>query len=105
MRLIIVVGARPHFIKVAPLMPALASAGIAAGLARTGQDYDASMSEVFFADLEIAEPRWFLGVGSGTHAVQTGTAMMRLEELFSAERPDAVMVVGDVNSTLAGALA
>jgi UDP-N-acetylglucosamine 2-epimerase (non-hydrolysing) len=86
-------------------MPALASAGIDARLAHTGQHYDALMSDVFFADLDIPAPAWFLGVGSGTHAVQTGTAMMKLEELFEAERPDAVMVVGDVNSTLAGALA
>jgi UDP-N-acetylglucosamine 2-epimerase (non-hydrolysing) len=105
MRLIVVVGARPNFIKVGPLMPALAEGGIDAALAHTGQHYDATMSDVFFADLEIPQPAWFLGVGSGTHAVQTGTAMMRLEELFAAERPDAVMVVGDVNSTLAGALA
>ncbi|MDO8915804.1 MAG: UDP-N-acetylglucosamine 2-epimerase (non-hydrolyzing) [Coriobacteriia bacterium] len=105
MRLIVVVGARPNFIKVAPLMPALAAAGIDAGLVHTGQHYDAALSDVFFADLAIPEPRWSLGVGSGTHAVQTGTAMMRLEELFAAEKPDAVVVVGDVNSTLAGALA
>jgi len=105
MRIIVVVGARPNFIKVGPLMPALAVAGIDARLAHTGQHYDAAMSDVFFADLEIPAPAWLLGVGSGTHAVQTGTAMMKLEELFSAERPDAVMVVGDVNSTLAGALA
>jgi len=105
MRIIVIVGARPNFIKVAPLMPALAAAGINAQIAHTGQHYDAAMSDVFFDDLEIPEPTWFLGVGSGTHAVQTGTAMMKLEELFSAERPDAVMVVGDVNSTLAGALA
>jgi UDP-N-acetylglucosamine 2-epimerase (non-hydrolysing) len=63
------------------------------------------MSGVFFADLDLPTPRWFLGVGSGTHAVQTGAAMMRLEELLSAEKPDAVLVVGDVNSTLAAALA
>ena len=105
MRLIVIVGARPNFIKVGPLMPALASAGIDARLAHTGQHYDAAMSDVFFDDLEIPAPAWFLGVGSGTHAVQTGTAMMKLEELFAAERPDAVLVVGDVNSTLAGALA
>lgn len=105
MRLIVVVGARPNFIKVAPLMPALTAAGHDAALVHTGQHYDASLSDVFFADLDIPEPRWFLGVGSGTHAVQTGTAMMRLEELFAAEQPDAVVVVGDVNSTLAGALA
>ncbi len=105
MRIIIVVGARPNFIKVGPLMPVLLEAGHDAGLAHTGQHYDAIMSDVFFTDLAIPEPKWYLNVGSGTHAVQTGTAMMRLEELFMAERPDVVMVVGDVNSTLAGALA
>ncbi len=86
-------------------MPALSAAGLDASLAHTGQHYDAAMSDVFFKDLDLVEPRWFLGVGSGTHAVQTGVAMMRLEELFEAEGPDAVVVVGDVNSTLAGALA
>ncbi|MDP2181969.1 MAG: UDP-N-acetylglucosamine 2-epimerase (non-hydrolyzing) [Actinomycetota bacterium] len=105
MRLIIVVGARPNFIKVGPLMPALLEAGYDAALAHTGQHYDEVMSDIFFRDLDIPEPRWYLNVGSGTHAVQTGVAMMRLEELFIAEEPDAVMVVGDVNSTLAGALA
>jgi len=105
MRLIVVVGARPNFIKVGPLMPALLGAGHDAAIAHTGQHYDELMSDVFFADLHIPEPRWYLAVGSGTHAVQTGTAMMRLEELFAQERPDAVIVVGDVNSTLAGALA
>jgi len=104
-KLIVVVGARPNFIKVAPLMPALLAAGHDAALAHTGQHYDAGMSDIFFSDLEIPEPRWFLNVGSGTHAVQTGKAMMALEELFEAEKPDAVIVVGDVNSTLAGALA
>jgi UDP-N-acetylglucosamine 2-epimerase (non-hydrolysing) len=102
---IVVVGARPNFIKIGPLMPALAAAGIDAGLVHTGQHYDSTMSDVFFTDLAIPAPRWFLGVGSGTHAVQTGTAMIRLEELFAAERPEAVIVVGDVNSTLAAALA
>lgn len=105
MQIIVVVGARPNFIKVGPLVPAFAAAGIDARLAHTGQHYDQAMSDVFFADLSIPEPAWFLGVGSGTHAVQTGTAMIKLEELFAAERPDAVLVVGDVNSTLAGALA
>lgn len=105
MRLIVVVGARPNFIKVGPLMPALANAGIEAAIAHTGQHYDALMSDVFFHDLELPEPAWFLGVGSGTHAVQTGTAMIALEELLARENPDALVVVGDVNSTLAGALA
>ncbi len=105
MRIIVVVGARPNFIKIGPLMPTLASSGIDARIAHTGQHYGAAMSDVFFRDLEIPEPAWSLGVGSGTHAVQTGTAMMKLEELLAAERPDALLVVGDVNSTLAGALA
>lgn len=105
MRIIVVVGARPNFIKVGPLMPALAAAGIDARLAHTGQHYDALMSDIFFQDLEIPAPVWSLGVGSGTHAVQTGAAMVALEELLEAERPDALLVVGDVNSTLAGALA
>jgi UDP-N-acetylglucosamine 2-epimerase (non-hydrolysing) len=105
MRIVVVVGARPNFIKVGPLLPALHSAGIDAPVAHTGQHYDTSMSDVFFSDLEISPPTWLLGVGSGTHAVQTGNAMMKLEELFAEERPDAVLVVGDVNSTLAGALA
>jgi UDP-N-acetylglucosamine 2-epimerase (non-hydrolysing) len=105
MRLIIVVGARPNFIKAGPLVPALAEAGHEPRIAHTGQHYDAIMSDVFFQDLRIPEPDWFLDVGSGTHAVQTGTAMMRLEELFVEEKPEAVIVVGDVNSTLAGALA
>jgi len=105
MRIIVVVGARPNFIKVGPLMPALAAGGIDARIAHTGQHYDASMSDVFFADLELPEPSWFLGVGSGTHAVQTSKAMVALEQLLQVERPDALLVVGDVNSTLAGALA
>jgi UDP-N-acetylglucosamine 2-epimerase (non-hydrolysing) len=105
MRIIVVVGARPNFIKIGPLMPALSAAGIDAPVAHTGQHYDAAMSDVFFADLELPKPTWFLGVGSGTHAVQTGKAMIALEELLLAEQPDALLVVGDVNSTLAGTLA
>jgi UDP-N-acetylglucosamine 2-epimerase (non-hydrolysing) len=105
MRLIVVVGARPNFIKIGPLMPALAGAGIDARIAHTGQHYDVAMSDVFFSDLDIPQPTWFLGVGSGTHAVQTGRAMMALEQLLFDEKPDALFVVGDVNSTLAGALA
>ncbi len=104
-RIIVVVGARPNFIKIGPLMPAFENAGIEALIAHTGQHYDTMMSDVFFSDLEIPAPKWFLGVGSGTHAVQTGKAMIAIEELLLAEKPDALLVVGDVNSTLAGALA
>lgn len=105
MRVIVVVGARPNFVKAAPLMPALERWGIEATVAHTGQHYDQQMSDVFFRDLELPVPGWFLGVGSGTHAVQTAAAMVKLEALLEAERPDALIVVGDVNSTLAGALA
>lgn len=105
MRLIVLVGARPNFIKIGPLMPALAQAGIQAHVAHTGQHYDASMSDVFFSDLDLPAPKWLLGIGSGTHAVQTGKAMIAIEELLITETPDALFVVGDVNSTLAGALA
>jgi UDP-N-acetylglucosamine 2-epimerase (non-hydrolysing) len=86
-------------------VPALTAAGIAADLVHTGQHYDAAMSDVFFEDLQLPEPRWYLGVGSGTHATQTAAAMVKLEELLSAEQPDALVVIGVVNSTLAGALA
>lgn len=105
MRVIVVAGARPNFIKIAPLVPALKAAGIPTDIVHTGQHYDKMMSEVFFEDLHIERPRWSLEVGSGTHGEQTGKALISLEELFAREQPDAVIVVGDVNSTLAGALA
>lgn len=105
MRVIVVAGARPNFVKIAPLVPTLRAAGIQADIAHTGQHYDTLMSDIFFDDLSIPAPTWSLEVGSGSHATQTARAMERLEELFDAERPDAVIVVGDVNSTLAAALA
>lgn len=105
MRVIVVAGARPNFVKIAPLVPTLRAAGIQTDIAHTGQHYDALMSDIFFEDLSIPAPTWSLEVGSGTHAAQTARAMERLEELFAAERPDAIIVVGDVNSTIAGALA
>lgn len=105
MRIIVVVGARPNFVKVAPLLSVLRAAGVRADLAHTGQHYDELMSDVFFSDLAMPQPTWSLGVGSGTHAVQTAAAMVRLEALFAEEAPDAVLAVGDVNSTLACALA
>ena len=80
MRIIVVVGARPNFIKIGPLMPALQAVGVDAAVVHTGQHYDRRLSDVFFRDLELPEPEWFLGVGSGTHAVQTGKAMIALEE-------------------------
>ncbi|HEY9099992.1 MAG TPA: UDP-N-acetylglucosamine 2-epimerase (non-hydrolyzing) [Thiobacillus sp.] len=99
-----IAGARPNFMKIAPVMAALAEAGIAAQLLHTGQHYDAAMSDSFFADLGIPRPDHHLEVGSGTHAVQTAEVMKRFEPVLDQVQPQAVLVVGDVNSTIACAL-
>jgi UDP-N-acetylglucosamine 2-epimerase (non-hydrolysing) len=99
-----VVGARPNFIKAAPVVSALESAGVQQRLVHTGQHYDRAMSEVFFEELGLPEPDVNLGVGSGSHAAQTAGLLLALEGAFVAERPDRVVVYGDVNSTLASAL-
>ena len=99
-----VVGTRPNLMKTAPVIAALGRRGIDQVLVHTGQHYDASMSDVFFDDLAMPEPNHFLDVGSGTHAQQTARVMERLEPILVAEQPDAVLVPGDVNSTLAAAL-
>ena len=105
MKIINVVGARPNFMKVAPLHRAFTAAeGIESMIVHTGQHYDAKMSDIFFRQLELPEPDIYLGVGSGTHAQQTARIMMAFEEVVEAEAPDLVIVVGDVNSTLACAL-
>jgi UDP-N-acetylglucosamine 2-epimerase (non-hydrolysing) len=100
-----VVGARPNFMKAAPLMRALAARqGIRQTLVHTGQHYDRNMSDVFFRELEIPEPDFNLAVGSGTHAEQTGQIMLRFEPVVVEQKPDWVLVYGDVNSTIAAAL-
>ncbi|OZA14304.1 MAG: UDP-N-acetylglucosamine 2-epimerase (non-hydrolyzing) [Hydrogenophilales bacterium 17-62-8] len=99
-----VAGARPNFMKIAPVMAALAETGIAAQLLHTGQHYDAAMSDGFFADLGIPRPDHHLEVGSGSHAVQTAEVMKRFEPVLDSVQPQAVLVVGDVNSTIACAL-
>jgi UDP-N-acetylglucosamine 2-epimerase (non-hydrolysing) len=100
-----VVGARPNFMKVAPVLAALeARAGVAQTLVHTGQHYDAAMSDVFFQQLGIRAPDVNLEVGSGTHARQTADIMTRLEPVVAARKPDLVLVYGDVNSTVAAAL-
>jgi len=99
-----VAGARPNFMKIAPIMAAFAEAGIAVQLLHTGQHYDAAMSDGFFADLGIPPPDHHLEVGSASHAVQTAEVMKRFEPVLETVRPQAVLVVGDVNSTLACAL-
>ena len=93
--------------KVAPVLRAIreqASDKFDAMLVHTGQHYDANMSDVFFADLDMPQPDRFLGIGSGSHAEQTAKVMIEMEKLFSEEKPDLVMVAGDVNSTLAAAI-
>lgn len=105
-KLLCVVGARPNFMKIAPLMAAFRSGAqpLTATLVHTGQHYDAAMKTAFFDQLGIPEPDIDLGVGSGSHSQQTAEIMRRFEPVLEAEAPDAVLVVGDVNSTIACAL-
>lgn len=105
MKILSVVGARPQFIKAAPVCRALRRAGIEEVLLHTGQHYDPGMSDVFFAELDIPTPQYNLGVGSGSHAVQTAAMLTGIEQALLAERPDYLLIYGDTNSTLAGALA
>jgi UDP-N-acetylglucosamine 2-epimerase (non-hydrolysing) len=106
MRVISVVGARPNFVKIASLVRSLrARPEVEHLLVHTGQHYDESMSELFFEELDIPRPDINLGVGSGTQAAQTGEILKRFEPLVVEKRPSVVLVVGDVNSTLACALA
>ena len=100
-----VVGARPQFIKAAPVSAALHRAGLAERLIHTGQHYDTAMSEVFFQTLGLPEPAVHLGIGSATHGAQTGRMLEAVERVLLDWRPDLVLVYGDTNSTLAGALA
>jgi UDP-N-acetylglucosamine 2-epimerase (non-hydrolysing) len=104
MRVICVVGARPNFMKIKPVMDALDALGVQVVLVHTGQHYDAAMSDVFFDDLGLRRPDHYLGAGSGSHATQTSRVMLAFEPVIDSVGPDAVIVVGDVNSTLACAL-
>ena len=104
MKIIGIVGARPNFMKMAPIMRALAATDFEALLCHTGQHYDHNMSKVFFEDLELPRPDIYLGVGSGSHAQLTAKIMSEFEQVVLKEKPDLVMVVGDVNSTIACSL-
>lgn len=99
-----IVGARPNFMKAAPVIRALDELGVAQTVVHTGQHYDKRMSDVFFKELDLPEPDLNLGVGSGTHAEQTAALMVGLEKAFADLSPSIVVVYGDVNSTLAAAL-
>jgi len=102
MKILLVAGARPNFMKIAPLMAVFqARPEMAPVLVHTGQHYDRAMSDLFFQELGIPEPDVNLGVGSASHAVQTAEIMRAFEPVVLAEKPDAVLVVGDVNSTIA----
>ena len=108
---ILVAAARPNFMKVAPLIRAIHAHNKLNGdnvyplLVHTGQHYDVNMSDSFFKDLQLPEPDIYLGVGSGTHGEQTGKVLIEFEKVLFSEKPDLVIVVGDVNSTLACTLA
>jgi len=106
MKIITIVGARPQFIKATAVSRVLKSAeGVNEILVHTGQHYDANMSDVFFEELEIPRPDYNLGIGSGMHGEQTGKMLEAIEKVLLEEKPDWVLVYGDTNSTLAGALA
>ncbi|HUQ84643.1 MAG TPA: UDP-N-acetylglucosamine 2-epimerase (non-hydrolyzing) [Gemmatimonadaceae bacterium] len=104
MKALVVAGARPNFMKVAPILEQLQCAGAERVFVHTGQHYDVSMSEAFFRDLELPAPDFYLGVGSGSHAKQTARVMEAFEPVLVESKPDWVVLVGDVNSTLACAL-
>ena len=104
MKVISVVGARPNFMKVAPLHRAFEQAGFDSMIVHTGQHYDEKMSDIFFRQLELPEPDLHLGVGSGSHAEQTARVMTAFEPVIGEQQPDLVLVVGDVNSTVACSL-
>ncbi len=105
-RVATIVGARPQFIKAAAMSWAFRrKTGVVEELIHTGQHYDPGLSDVFFRELEIPAPRHHLEIGSGSHGAQTGEMLKQVERLLEADRPDLVLVYGDTNSTLAGALA
>lgn len=104
MKVLTVVGARPQFIKAGPVSAALGRHGLDEVLVHTGQHHDEGMSDVFFEELRLTTPAYNLGVHGGPHGEQTGRMMIELERVVVAERPDVVLVYGDTNSTLAGAL-
>lgn len=106
MKIITVIGARPQFIKAAAVSRLFTqAAGVEEVLVHTGQHYDENMSDVFFQELDIPAPKHHLGIGSGSHGAQTGRMLEAIEKVLLHEKPDVMLIYGDTNSTLAGALA
>ena len=105
MKILTVIGARPQFIKASPVSAALNKKGIKEILLHTGQHFDANMSDIFFEDLRIPKPDIFLDIHSGGHGAMTGRMLVAIEQALMDRKPDRVLVYGDTNSTLAGALA
>ena len=100
-----IVGARPHFIKAAPFLEEMQYSSYQVFTIHSGQHYDKNMSDVFFKELNLPKPDINLGIGSGTHAFQTAAVMQKVEKLILEYKPEAVIVYGDTNTTLGGALA
>lgn len=103
--IVTVVGARPQFIKAAPVSNALHDAGLVESIIHTGQHFDQNMSDVFFDEMGIPKPNYFLGIAGLSHGAMTGEMLRQIEEVLQIEQPKALLVYGDTNSTLAGALA
>ncbi|MCF7808348.1 MAG: UDP-N-acetylglucosamine 2-epimerase (non-hydrolyzing) [Candidatus Marinimicrobia bacterium] len=105
MKIITIIGARPQFVKASVVSHALRNTGITEILVNTGQHYDDNMAKVFFEEMGIPRPDYDLGVGSGTHARQTSESLVGIEDIILKEQPDGLIVYGDTNATIAGALA
>ncbi|MBT4359408.1 MAG: UDP-N-acetylglucosamine 2-epimerase (non-hydrolyzing), partial [Candidatus Marinimicrobia bacterium] len=105
MKIVTIIGARPQFVKASVISKALRQAGHTEILVNTGQHYDDNMARIFFEEMGIPKPDYDLGVGSGTHASQTAGSLVGIEEILITEKPDFIIVFGDTNATVAGALA
>ena len=104
MKILTVLGARPQFIKAGAVSREISKQKLKEIIVHTGQHYDKNMSDLFFEELQIPKPNYFLGVGGKSHGAMTGEMIVKLEEVMLKEKPDVVLVYGDTNSTLAGSI-